>query len=194
MPTRFKYTRSEPVDYGLTPAEMLLATDAELNTILSMKQLAPYRQGGGGYGRQSKGLAKRVRELKERLRRRKWGEENDADGDELFGAGGRTRDAGWGQRANGGAAASGGAGASAPANGDGSKRPGKRLGKKERSKLRAANGDAAPEQPPSAAGQKRPSGPSDADGGESGQAEGEGTEGGKRKRRKKKHAKGVIEP
>lgn len=188
MPTRFKYTRSEPVDYGLTPAEMLLATDAELNSILSMKQLAPYRQGGGGYGRQGKGLTKRVRELKERLRRRKWGEENDdGEGDEPFGAGGRPRDAGWGQRA------SGGAGAPASADGDASKRPGKRLGKKERNKLRAANGDAVSEQqPPGAAGQKRPANAQDGESGE--QGEGEATEGGKRKRRKKKHAKGVIEP
>ncbi|KAG1176681.1 hypothetical protein G6F70_003364 [Rhizopus microsporus] len=41
--TRFKYTKTEPENYGLTPEEILLADDAELNKYVGIKQLAPYR-------------------------------------------------------------------------------------------------------------------------------------------------------
>jgi protein KRI1 len=47
LPTRFSYTRTKPTNYGLTPAEILLATDAELNEFVGMKQFAPYRRDGG---------------------------------------------------------------------------------------------------------------------------------------------------
>ena len=43
MPTRFHYTSTAPENYGLTPAEILLATDAELNSYVGLKKLAPYR-------------------------------------------------------------------------------------------------------------------------------------------------------
>lgn len=39
--TRFKYTKTEPEDYGLTPEEILLADDNELNKYIGMKTLAP---------------------------------------------------------------------------------------------------------------------------------------------------------
>ncbi|GAA5800081.1 KRI1-like family C-terminal-domain-containing protein [Helicostylum pulchrum] len=39
--TRFKYTKTEPEDYGLTPEEILLADDAELNKYIGIKSLAP---------------------------------------------------------------------------------------------------------------------------------------------------------
>jgi protein KRI1 len=39
--TRFKYAKTEPENYGLTPEEILLADDAELNKYVGMKALAP---------------------------------------------------------------------------------------------------------------------------------------------------------
>lgn len=43
LPTRFKYTPVQPDNFGLTPAEILLATDAELNSYVGLKKFAPYR-------------------------------------------------------------------------------------------------------------------------------------------------------
>jgi len=44
MPTRFKYAPVKPQAFALTPAEILMATDAELNQYLSVKRYAPYRK------------------------------------------------------------------------------------------------------------------------------------------------------
>jgi len=44
MPTRFKYVPVQPQAYALTPAEILMATDQELNEYMSVKKYAPYRQ------------------------------------------------------------------------------------------------------------------------------------------------------
>ncbi|KAG1454308.1 hypothetical protein G6F56_007350 [Rhizopus delemar] len=41
--TRFKYTKTDADDYGLTPEEILMADDAELNKYVGIKQMAPYR-------------------------------------------------------------------------------------------------------------------------------------------------------
>ncbi|KAI8086583.1 KRI1-like family C-terminal-domain-containing protein, partial [Halteromyces radiatus] len=41
LPTRFKYTKTEPEDFGLTPVEILLADDKELNKYLSIRTIAP---------------------------------------------------------------------------------------------------------------------------------------------------------
>ncbi len=46
MPTRFHYMPVEPTSYGLTPAEILLADDADLNTYVGLKKIAPYRRNG----------------------------------------------------------------------------------------------------------------------------------------------------
>jgi protein KRI1 len=43
LPTRFNYTAVEPDAFSLTPAEILLATDKELNEYRSIKKYAPYR-------------------------------------------------------------------------------------------------------------------------------------------------------
>ncbi|KAJ2782250.1 Ribosome biogenesis protein Kri1 [Coemansia javaensis] len=43
LPTRFKYVNVKPVDYGLTPAEILLADEKLLNSHVSVKRLAAYR-------------------------------------------------------------------------------------------------------------------------------------------------------
>ncbi|KAI9323551.1 KRI1-like family C-terminal-domain-containing protein [Dichotomocladium elegans] len=41
LPTRYKYRKIEPEDYGLTAADILLADDTELNKFVGLKQLAP---------------------------------------------------------------------------------------------------------------------------------------------------------
>lgn len=41
LATRFKYTQTEPEDYGLSPVDILLADDKELNKYLSIRTLAP---------------------------------------------------------------------------------------------------------------------------------------------------------
>ncbi|OMH82764.1 Protein KRI1-like protein [Zancudomyces culisetae] len=43
IPTRFKYHNSKSIDYGLTPAEILLADEKDLNEYYSLKKLAPFR-------------------------------------------------------------------------------------------------------------------------------------------------------
>ncbi|WVR07983.1 hypothetical protein IAU60_005026 [Kwoniella sp. DSM 27419] len=74
LPTKFKYTQTAPTAFGLSPVEILLATDEELNKVLGVKSIAPYRK--GGIGMVGKGLGKRVRELKDDLRGRRWGQED----------------------------------------------------------------------------------------------------------------------
>ncbi|WVQ95967.1 hypothetical protein IAU59_003066 [Kwoniella sp. CBS 9459] len=125
LPTRFKYTQTAPTAYGLSPVEILLATDEELNKIFSVKTIAPYRK--GGIGMQGKGLGKRVRELKEDLKRRRWGQE----------------DQGWKQNGHAGQAGQKrkheqDGGDEGGASGEG--RKGKRAGKKERQRLKALAG------------------------------------------------------
>ncbi|KAG9080925.1 hypothetical protein FRC06_005997 [Ceratobasidium sp. 370] len=44
MPTHFRYAKVEPTTHGLTPVEILMATDAELNSYVGLKRLAPYRK------------------------------------------------------------------------------------------------------------------------------------------------------
>ncbi|CAO3589545.1 unnamed protein product [Absidia cylindrospora] len=43
LPTRFKYTQTEADDFGLSPVEILMADDKELNKFVSIRTLAPYR-------------------------------------------------------------------------------------------------------------------------------------------------------
>ncbi|CAE6481089.1 hypothetical protein ACGC1H_005199 [Rhizoctonia solani] len=54
MPTHFRYARVDPSTYGLTPVEILNATDAELNTYMGLKRLAPYRKDKFDYRRPEK--------------------------------------------------------------------------------------------------------------------------------------------
>ncbi|KAF8141166.1 KRI1-like family C-terminal-domain-containing protein [Boletus edulis] len=64
MPTRFHYTSVAPESYGLSSAEILLATDAELNSYVGLKKLAPYRVDRGGKAKKDWD-PKRVQRLKE---------------------------------------------------------------------------------------------------------------------------------
>jgi protein KRI1 len=133
MPTRFKYTRSKPTAFGLTPAEILLATDKELDAIAGLRHIAPYRK--QGLGMQGRGISKRIYDLKQTLKNRKWGEEMEADEDGKP----RTmaRDAGWsGKRKS---TSDGG-----DKDGEASRKK-KRLGKNQRKREREANGWVAPE-------------------------------------------------
>ncbi|OZJ02763.1 hypothetical protein BZG36_03350 [Bifiguratus adelaidae] len=43
LPTRFKYRMVEKADFGLDPVEILLADDKDLNEVVGLKALAPYR-------------------------------------------------------------------------------------------------------------------------------------------------------
>ncbi|KAI9496483.1 KRI1-like family C-terminal-domain-containing protein [Zychaea mexicana] len=43
LPTRYKYRKAEPENFGLSAEEILLADDVELNKYVGMKMLAPYR-------------------------------------------------------------------------------------------------------------------------------------------------------
>jgi protein KRI1 len=44
MPTRFKYASVPAQDFQLTPAEILMADDTDLNQYMSIKKYAPYRK------------------------------------------------------------------------------------------------------------------------------------------------------
>src|SRR4051812_10905455 len=66
MPTRFRYTTVQPQSFSLAPAEILMATDVELNQYLSVKKYAPYRK----EGRWDQTRRERLNELKQRIKGR----------------------------------------------------------------------------------------------------------------------------
>lgn len=45
LPTRFKYTQVAPADYGMSAVDILLADDEQLNNVVGLKNLQPYRRG-----------------------------------------------------------------------------------------------------------------------------------------------------
>ncbi|KWU43653.1 Krr1-domain-containing protein, partial [Rhodotorula sp. JG-1b] len=76
--TRFHYAKVPAESFNLTPEEILLATDAELNSYMSLKKLAPYRQDSAAYrSKQAQKQRKKLKELRDMIRNRKWGEEVD---------------------------------------------------------------------------------------------------------------------
>jgi protein KRI1 len=46
MPTRFKYRKVEPNNYGLSAREVLMARDTSLKELVSLKKMAPYNEEG----------------------------------------------------------------------------------------------------------------------------------------------------
>ncbi|KAI6168731.1 KRI1-like family C-terminal-domain-containing protein [Pisolithus thermaeus] len=118
IPTRFHYIQTASEDYALSPAEILLATDAELNSYVGLKKMAPYRRiGGSGKGKDwDPKRNERLKEFREKLQAR---------------------------------IRSGSQGNWYPGRGPGGSKTGegaengkkKRLGKKERAKLKAQEGD-----------------------------------------------------
>ncbi|KAF8841697.1 hypothetical protein BDN67DRAFT_966770 [Paxillus ammoniavirescens] len=72
MPTRFHYTSAAPDNYGLTPTEILLATDADLNSYVGLKKMAPYRVDRGGKTKKDWDpmRTQRLKEFREKLRAR----------------------------------------------------------------------------------------------------------------------------
>lgn len=136
--------KAAPNTYGLTPVEILLATDAELNDFLTVKHYAPYRH-GSGVGAAGRGMGKRLGELKSKLATRRWGEEIEVDA-KGFGKDSdkaRSRDSGWNKKNGQGSAAKDGESGSTGTGGP----PKKRMGKKERQRLKAAAGDTAAPEP-----------------------------------------------
>lgn len=140
---------------------------------MGVKHLAPYRH--GGLGTAGKGMGQRVRALKETLAARKWGEDFP---DERAGAKtqSRQRDSGYASR-----------------QGDGEKKAGKRKGKKERSRVKLAEGgeggaeDTASAAPAAAAPVKRKAEEAPAAASPAINTAPADSEGRKRKRKKKAH-------
>lgn len=69
MPTRFQYTAVPPDHFSLTPAEILMATDGELNQYMSIKRMAPYKNKAAW----DKDRAAKMKALKETINGRTWG-------------------------------------------------------------------------------------------------------------------------
>ena len=71
IPTRFNYAQVQPSSFALSPVEILLATDAELNQYMGIKKIAPYRdkkREGWDHSRNA-----RLTEFKDKVKGRKWG-------------------------------------------------------------------------------------------------------------------------
>lgn len=74
LPTRFRYAKVAPSSYSLTPSEILLATDMELNSYVSLRKMAPYRHDDEATKSKSK---KRLKEFRDSQKHREWGVELD---------------------------------------------------------------------------------------------------------------------
>ncbi|KAJ3508823.1 hypothetical protein NLJ89_g5548 [Agrocybe chaxingu] len=76
LPTRFKYTTVKPQNFSLTPVEILLATDQELNEYMGVKRYAPYRR-----DKETKHFTKskqeKLWEIKQKAAERSGGEEGE---------------------------------------------------------------------------------------------------------------------
>ncbi|KIO33924.1 hypothetical protein M407DRAFT_17191 [Tulasnella calospora MUT 4182] len=70
IPTRFSYIPVPKERFSLTSAEILRATDKELNQYVGMKQLAAHKRKRSGY---DKNRSQKLYELKRAISRRSWG-------------------------------------------------------------------------------------------------------------------------
>ncbi|KAK7057684.1 Kri1-C domain-containing protein [Favolaschia claudopus] len=73
MPTRFQYASVAPQKYGLSPVEILLAKDSELNEYMSVKKYAPYRT----EVRWDQNRNERLRELQGKIKERTGGRHDE---------------------------------------------------------------------------------------------------------------------
>lgn len=69
MPTRFNYAPVPKASFSLTSAEILMATDKELNNYVGLKSLAPHKRKVAW----DKGRGQKLKELKAALAGRRWG-------------------------------------------------------------------------------------------------------------------------
>ncbi|KAH8926253.1 Krr1-domain-containing protein [Atractiella rhizophila] len=113
---KFEYATVDvrDVDNSLTPAEIMLATDVELNELMSLKKLAPYRSLDEERSRSKKKYQWRLKDLKAKLESRQWGKAYHPEAE--------SRDAKLGKRKR---------------EGDAEEPKKKRKGKKEREKVKA---------------------------------------------------------
>ncbi|KAF5355471.1 hypothetical protein D9758_006312 [Tetrapyrgos nigripes] len=79
MPTRFQYTQVQPQNFALTPVEILMATDQELNEYMGIKKYAPYRENSKKWDNQRND---RLQELKTKIAARTSGGEMEGLADE----------------------------------------------------------------------------------------------------------------
>ncbi|KAK0550561.1 Kinetochore protein Spc24 [Tilletia horrida] len=125
MPTRFKYASVPKIDYGLSPAEILMASDKDLNEVVGLKMLQPYRKNAKGESmKKPADLGRRLREFRAKLDS---GSSSSSSSKKNGGDGSGAK-----KRAAKGAAGE-----------DGSEQPPskkKRLGRKERERLKAQAG------------------------------------------------------
>ena len=64
----FRYREVSPAAFGLTPLDILTASDAQLNEFIGLKKLAPYRAHEAKQGdRQKYGKKKRLREWRKKV-------------------------------------------------------------------------------------------------------------------------------
>lgn len=66
MPTRFKYVQVPKSSYGMTPVEILLADDKELNQVVGVKHLQPYRR-EIGKSTKPQYLSRKLKDFRHRL-------------------------------------------------------------------------------------------------------------------------------
>lgn len=78
LPTRFQYKEVAPSNYGLTTREILSLDDKDLNQIVSLKKIAPYREDEGFLSAKNRA---RARELAEKfLKQKRQDEKKRGDG------------------------------------------------------------------------------------------------------------------
>jgi protein KRI1 len=128
MPTRFNYIPVPATSFSLTPAEILLADDTDLNEYVGLKKLAPYRKEKKGKGWDAK-RGEKLKALRDSLRERGRVWRGTQDGGERRE---RNGDGGWAGRNGKG--------------GEEEKKKKKRAGKKERKKAKGAAGAAEVEE------------------------------------------------
>lgn len=124
LPTRFKYTQVEPDSFDLTATEILMATDSELNEVVGLRKIAPYRTPDGS--KKAGAKKKKLKEFRALLADRKWGQDRDEGSERPL------------KRAKVAQASGSGAGA-----GDDAGLTKKRKGKKERQRAKQEGGPAS---------------------------------------------------